>query len=80
MSKWYLIESAPKMKTVLLFANTDIDGDGVVKNWKMGTGYWHEGYGTWRWEGLILKSYDVKPTHWMSLPEPPHTPQEKASD
>ena len=68
---WRPIETAPKMKTILLFAVTDIDETGEVKNWRMATGFWHTGYEEWEWEGRTVKSYDHQPTHWMPLPEPP---------
>lgn len=68
---WRPITTAPKMKSVLLFAVTDIAEDGRVRNWKMGTGFWHSGYEAWEWEGRILRSYDVNPTHWHPLPRPP---------
>lgn len=64
---WRPIESAPQMKSILLFAIQDIE----TGNWKMQTGFFHLGYDEWEWEGRILKSYDVKPTHWMPLPKPP---------
>lgn len=77
MSEWQDIKTAPRMKTVLLFAVTDITKNGRVVNWKMATGAYHDGYegdpkySPWNWDGRQLKSYDVKPTHWMHLPEPP---------
>lgn len=66
MSGWQSIETAPKMRTILLYATTDVGADGAVKNWKMETGFWHSGHRTWMWAG-----YDTQPTHWMLLPEPP---------
>lgn len=77
MTKWHPIETAPKMRTILLFAVTDADEDGRVRNWKMATGFYHTGYESrdgrspWNWDGRHIASYDVKPTHWMELPEPP---------
>lgn len=68
---WRPIESAPEMRTVLLWAATDRGADGKITNWKMATGSYHTGYDAWEWEGRILQSYDVQPTHWMSLPDPP---------
>ncbi len=77
--KWQPIETAPKMKTVLLFAVTEIDpSTKAVRNWKMDSGFWHTGYeddapvmSPWCWEGRQLRAMDVQPTHWMPLPEPP---------
>ena len=76
LPKWEPIETAPKMKTILLFAVTDIDEDGTVRNWKMATGSWNTGwenddkYSPWEW-GRHLHKYDTQPTHWQPLPRPP---------
>lgn len=70
-SNWQPIETAPKQRVVLLWALTDEE----TGNWKMATGFWMPGYrdepGEWEWDGRRLKPYDVQPTHWMPLPEPP---------
>jgi hypothetical protein len=81
MSEWQPIETAPKMRTVLLCAVTDVAEDGRILNWKMATGSWQEGYCNarsrashftpWKWDGFQLKTYDHQPTHWMPLPAPP---------
>lgn len=77
MNEWQPIETAPKMKTILLFANTCVDGDGKVINWKMATGAWHSGWekddkhSPWNWGGHQLYRYEIHPTHWMPLPHPP---------
>lgn len=74
---WQPIETAPKMKTILLFAVTDVDERGVVRNWKMATGSWHTGYENtesytpWEWNGHQLRVFDIQPTHWYPLPQPP---------
>jgi len=78
---WQPIETAPKMRTILLFAVTDVDERGVVKNWKMATGSYHEGYedarskaegiSPWKWDGHQLKVYEIHPTHWAALPAAP---------
>jgi hypothetical protein len=68
---WRPIESAPKMRVVLLWAATDRDAAGKITNWKMATGAYHTGYGAWEWEGRVLQPYDVRPTHWMPLPDLP---------
>lgn len=80
---WQPIETAPKMRTIPLFAVTDIAEDGTVRNWKMATGSWYTGYEDersiaqnytpWEWGSRQLKTYDVQPTHWMPLPAPPST-------
>jgi Protein of unknown function (DUF551) len=69
---WQLIKSAPKNKTVILWAATDVADNGEIKNWKMDTGYWSCAAECWTWEGCQVRKYDVQPTHWMPLPEPPH--------
>jgi Protein of unknown function (DUF551) len=71
MSEWQPIETAPTMRTILLFAATDIGDDGSVKNWRMETGFWSMGHAGWKWGGYELRPYSVQPTHWMPLPEPP---------
>ncbi len=68
--QWRGIESAPKMKTILLFAVTD-NMDGKVKNWKMATGWFSDGMQVWNWDGHYVTGFDPKPTHWQPLPEPP---------
>lgn len=77
MSEWQPIETAPKMKTLLLFAVTDIGEGGKINNWKMATGCWCTGYENddkrtpWEWGGHQLMKYEIQPTHWMPLPRPP---------
>ena len=78
---WQPIETAPKMRTLLLFAVTDVAADGTVRNWKMASGSWLTGYEDersklagytpWQWDGHQVKVYEVAPTHWMPLPVPP---------
>ena len=78
---WQPIATAPKMRTILLFAVTEQDADGRVTNWKYATGSWRmgyederakaEGYTPWCWAGNQLKVYDVQPTHWRPLPPNP---------
>lgn len=67
---WQSVETAPEMKTILLFAVTDVADDGQVKNWRMGTGF-KDRHNGWNWEGRIQKPYEIPPTHWMPLPKPP---------
>jgi hypothetical protein len=68
MSEWQPIETAPYGKTVLLFAITDTE----TGNWKMATGSRpFDNSRPWNWGGYELRPYDVEPTHWMPLPEPP---------
>ena len=87
MSVWQPIETAPKMRTILLFAVTDVAANGTVLNWKTATGSWNtgyedsmaRGYTPWEWDGHQLKTYDVQPTHWMPLPDPPDPSNTEAS-
>jgi hypothetical protein len=75
--EWQPIETAPQMRTLLLFAVSDIADDGTVRNWKMATGSYHTGYeddlgaSPWYWDGHQLRVYELHPTHWMPLPDPP---------
>lgn len=80
MANWQPIETAPVMKTILLWAATDIANDGKVRNWRMETGFYHEGwkgadsqrdYSPWNWGGSHVPPWGTLPTHWMPLPEPP---------
>lgn len=73
MWNWQPIETAPLMKTIILWAATDIAEDGKILNWKMETGWKHllDGSDFWIWDGRLLTLYDIQPTHWMPLPEPP---------
>lgn len=69
---WHLIEVVPppQQRKILLWAVTSIE----PPNWRMGSGYCsinYDGELEWEWEGRLLKAYDIKPTHWQSLPEPP---------
>lgn len=77
-SGWQPIETAPKMKTILLFAVVDVDENDETRNWLMETGFYHTGYEDghdnslpWNWGGHQVKTYDIAPTHWKPLPEPP---------
>jgi hypothetical protein len=77
---WQPIDTAPKSKTILLFAITDVADDGRVRNWMMATGWWHTGYEDdskvtqWCWDGHQVPKYGVQPTHWMPLPDAPNSP------
>jgi hypothetical protein len=70
--RWQPIATAPKGKIILLFAVTDRGEDGTVTNWKMATGSTpFAGPIEWTWDGYRLREWDIKPSHWMSLPEAP---------
>lgn len=66
MSKWQLIETAPKDGTwILIYCDS-----GVEKV------QWYEIAGDGQWERSPTAEYDNEcgiddPTHWMPLPEPP---------
>ncbi len=86
---WQPIETAPKMRTILLFAITDIGENGEIRNWRTGTGSWHtgfedersksQGYTPWTWEGHQVRTYEAAPTHWMPLPPPPASPSQETA-
>lgn len=76
LNPWRPIETAPKMKAVLLWAATDVAESGEIKNWKMDTGYRSTGAETWVWEGRQLRKYDVQPSHYLPLPAPPASEDE----
>ena len=68
MSDWQPIETAPSMRNIILFAESQpVAG---TRNWRMETGYFHTGTG-WNWGGRFVASWDISPTHWLPLPEPP---------
>lgn len=78
MSEWQPIETCPQMRNVLLFAVTDVDEGGTVRNWKMESGYkrgddypLNKNETPWRWGEFRVMIWDAQPTHWMPLPEPP---------
>lgn len=66
---WQSIETAPKMRVILLWAKTSSEPN----NWEMATGFFSEGHNAWIWNGITCnKSYHQQPTHWHDLPEPPN--------
>ena len=68
MAEWQPIETVPDMQTVILFAySSDITSS--VMTWKIATGY---AFGDeFVWDGRSVGPHELKPTHWMPLPEPP---------
>lgn len=68
MGEWQPIDSAPKMKTIILWADTSTP---EFPNWKMATGYWSAGHDVWIWDGHAVPPWEIQPTHWMPLPAPP---------
>jgi hypothetical protein len=77
---WRPIETAPKMKNIILWAATDVSDSGEIKNWKMETGYWNAGAETWVWGGSQVRKYDIQPTHWLPMPPPPAGTDEDGLD
>lgn len=68
MSEWQPIETAPKMREVILWADTSTRD---FPNWKMASGYYHDGIGAWIWAGEQVRDWAFPPTHWMPMPTPP---------
>jgi|ERR1700723_33065 len=64
---WQPIETAPRDGKIVLLFGRDADGD----NWKMKTGSWNRFENQWYWDGRTIKGYDIQPSHWQPLPEPP---------
>lgn len=71
MSKWKLIDSAPKTgRRIILFAQ----GSHGINDTYWAVSYWfdHTKPGTLANEsGWIDWPYAIKPTHWQPLPVPP---------
>jgi hypothetical protein len=67
---WQPIATAPANKVLLLFAVTDRDDNGTVRNWKMATGF-KDTFGEWAWPHR-LSVWELTPTHWQPLPEAPN--------
>ena len=65
---WQPIETAPKMRGILLWADTSTS---AFPNWRMGSGYYQTGMDCWIWEGEQVRSWAHPPTHWMPLPPAP---------
>ena len=72
-SKWQPIETAPHMRTLLLFAWTD-ELPGGQRNYRMATGYYHVSEyepdgGYWKWEGRRVEPWEHPPAWWQELPD-----------
>ena len=66
--QWQDIITAPKMRGILLWADTSTPD---FPNWKMGSGFYHTGMNCWIWEGEQVREWAFPPTHWMPLPDAP---------
>jgi hypothetical protein len=72
MSEWRTIDSAPLDGSRIIAAEPDVEG------WTIGVAVWRKTphvplYGFHFTEG-DPESWDIaKPTHWMSMPDPPKT-------
>jgi hypothetical protein len=64
VSNWKPIETAPKMRKILVYT-----GNGIIESWLEGE-YWHQDIV--EDDFLNLPELLVEPTHWMELPEPPN--------
>lgn len=67
---WQPIETAPEMRTVLLWADTSTP---EMANWHMGSGFYHREIKAWVWEGETVREWVFPPTRWQPLPAPPST-------
>lgn len=67
-SGWQPIESAPKMRSVILWADTSTPD---FPNWHMGSGHFSTDLNAWIWEGETVREWAHPPTHWMPLPPAP---------
>lgn len=76
-SGWLPIESAPKMKEILLWADTSTPD---FPNWRMASGYYHSEMNVWIWGGEQVHDWNFPPTHWQPLPAAPGTEQPDARD
>lgn len=65
---WQLIETAPTMREIILWADTSTPD---FPNWKMASGYFHTGMNVWIWGGEQVRDWAFPPTHWMPLPDAP---------
>lgn len=65
---WQHIETAPKMREILLWADTSTAD---FRNWKMASGYYHDRMNVWIWAGEQVRNWEFPPTHWMPLPAAP---------
>ncbi|AHE52662.1 DUF551 domain-containing protein [Sphingomonas sanxanigenens] len=71
MSEWQDIGTAPKMREILLWADTSAPS---FSNWRMASGYYSDAHDAWIWGGEVVREWAHPPTHWMPLPEPPTPP------
>lgn len=74
MSAWQPIETAPKDGTIILgFVPGDIYGSNDSMNWSRSGPFVLaiEFDGCWWGADQLPDAYEVNPTHWVPLPEPP---------
>ncbi len=77
MSKWKLIETAPKDGTRILVWPCEVWRD--EKN-APATARWCDTYSKWECDPSEATEYDtepIEPTHWMPVPEPPPAASKK---
>ena len=71
--QWQPIETAPKDGTeVLLYQPRGAfkPWKGRIRDWAVNIGYWHQP-GNPEHPGYWMGNRQMRPTHWMPLPEPP---------
>ena len=63
--KWRPIETAPKDGTQIIIAVADADDE-----FEPGWAFWSERFNNWMIP-TTARGYEMYPTHWMPMPEPP---------
>lgn len=61
--KWLPIETAPKMREIILWADTSTP---EFSNWKMASGFFHDGMEVWIWGGEQVREWGFAcPKGWV---------------
>lgn len=67
--QWLPIESAPRDGTAILVSLSWVDS--CPEFFDIRVYRWHSPWKEWVQSGPLFRHDEVKPTHWMPLPEPP---------
>lgn len=68
MSDWQDIATAPRDGTRVLLWFNELDPHTIQSEWRDEVGW----VDVWNNDRIELTHSFIWPTHWMSLPEPPH--------